>query len=101
MFNLWLATLVLGPVILATAAGYFWRRRLARPKSYVFIGAVGLWVIAFVVAYRVLGSIGVSGGASSGTLNGDRFLGASLIVFLLAAAAFLFVLRFCMPKRGL
>jgi hypothetical protein len=101
MFKLWLVTLMLGPIVFAAVAGYFWRRHLARPRLYFFIGTVGLWCIAFVVAYRVLSGVGVSGGAPSGVDNGESYLGASLLVFLLATAAFLVVLRFCMPKRVL
>lgn len=101
MFKLWLATLMLGPIVFAAVSGYLWRHHLARPRLYFFTGAIGLWSIAFVVAYHVLGGVGVSGGAPSGVDNGESYLGASLLVFLLAAAAFLVVLRFCMPRRVL
>lgn len=101
MFKLWLVTLTLGPIVFAAVAGYFCRHRLARPALYVFIGAVGLWCAAFVIAYRVLANVGVSGGTSAGADGGETLLGASLLVFLVVSVAFLAALRFCMPKRVL
>jgi hypothetical protein len=101
MFNLWLMMLGLGPVILAVGMAYYWRALLAHPKLYAFIGAVGVWCIAFVVAYRVLGNLGISGGASTSATSFDNVLAVSSIEFLVSAIAFLIVLRFCMPKRKL
>jgi hypothetical protein len=101
MFDLWLAALGLGPIVLAVGFGHFWRRVLARPKVYALIGALGAWCIAFIVAYRVLGNLGISGGASSAASSFDNVLAISLMAFLGSAIAFLIGLRFCMPKRKL
>ena len=100
MFDLWLATLVLGPFAFTGVSSYLSWRRLAYPKLYSVIGVVGLWGIAFAVAYRVLGNIGIAGGASSRVLDGAGFLGVSLLIFVLLAVAFLLALRFLMLKRA-
>ena len=101
MFDIWLATLLLGPLVLTGVSGYFSWRRLAYPKLYILIGVVSLWGIALAVAIRVLGNIGVSGGVAPGTEDGSRVLGVSLLIFLLFAVAFLLVLRHFMRKRGI
>ena len=97
MFDIWLATLVLGPLVLTAIIGYFSWRRLTYPKLYIFIGVVVLWGGAIAVAIRVLGNIGVSGGAGSDA--GSRVLGASLLIFVLIGVAFLFGLSYFMRKR--
>ncbi len=100
MFDIWLAALLLGPLVLTGVSGYFWWRRLSYPRLYVLIGVVALWGAATVVAMQVLGNIGVAGGAASGTPDGAQVLGVSLLIFLLFAVAFLFGLRYFMRKRG-
>ena len=100
MFDIWLATLLLGPLVLTGVSGYFSWRRLAYPKLYILIGVVSLWGAAIAVAIRVLGNIGVSGGAGSRTDDGSRVLGASLLIFLMVGVAFLIGLRYFMRKRG-
>jgi hypothetical protein len=94
LFGFWLATLLLGPLVLTAVSGYFSWRRLAYPKVYILIGVVGLWGAAIAVAVRVLGSIGVSSGVTPGTDDGSRVLGVSLLIFLLVGVAFLFGLRY-------
>jgi hypothetical protein len=99
LFDIWLATLVIGPLVLTGVSGYFLWRRLAYPKLYILIGVVGLWGAAIAVAVRVLGNIGISGGVAPGTDDGSRILGTSLLIFLLAGIAFLLVVRYFMLKR--
>jgi hypothetical protein len=101
VFDIWLATLLLGPLVLTGVSGYFSWRRLAYPKLYILIGVVSLWGTAVAVAIRVLGSIGVSGGVAPDTEDGSRVLGVSLSIFLLVGVAFLLVLRYFMRKRGI
>ena len=99
MFDIWLATLVIGPLVLTGVSGYFLWRRLVYPKLYILIGVVGLWGAAIAVAVRVLGNIGISGGVAPGTDDGSRILGTSLLIFLLAGIVFLLVVRYFMLKR--
>ena len=101
MFDIWLAILLLGPLVLTAIVGYFSWRRLQHPKLYILIGAVGLWGAAIAVAIRVLGNIGVSGGVGPGTDDGSRVLGASVLIFLSVGVAFLLGLRYFMRKRGM
>jgi formate hydrogenlyase subunit 3/multisubunit Na+/H+ antiporter MnhD subunit len=99
LFDIWLATLLLGPLVLTALVAYFSWRRLAHPKLYVLIGVVGLWAAAITVAMRVLGNVGVSGGVGPDADHGARVLGASMLIFLLVGIAFLLGLRYFMRKR--
>jgi hypothetical protein len=100
LFDIWLATLVLGPLVLTAIIGYFSWRRLTYPKLYIFIGVVVLWGGAIAVAISVLGNMGVSSGAGPGADAGSRVLGASLLIFVLIGVGFLFGLSYIMRKRG-
>jgi hypothetical protein len=99
LFDIWLGTLLLGPLVLTAAIGYFSWRRLAYPKLYVLFGVVGLWGAAIAVAMHVLGNVGVSGGGPS-TDDGTRVLGVSMLIFLMVGVAFLLGLGYFMRKRG-
>ena len=100
MFDIWLAVLVLGPILLTGVSGYISWRRLAHPKLYIVIGAVCLWGIAIAVAVKVLSNIGVAGGAPVGTDDGRSVLGMSMLVFVAIGVAFLLALRYIMLKRS-
>jgi hypothetical protein len=107
MFDFWLATLTLGPIILTGVVGYFSWDRLAHPKAFLGIGVILLWGVAMWVASEVLGNIGVSGVAASraGT-NGEtdhfaRHLCATLLIFLAVSVVLLLGLRRLMLKRAI
>jgi len=99
MFDIWLATLAFGPLVLTAVSGYFWWRRFAYPKLFILIGVIGLWGIASAFAVRVLANMGVAGGIGPGMDDGSRVLANSLLTFLMVAVAFLHALRYFMPKR--
>jgi hypothetical protein len=101
LFDIWLATLLLGPLVLTGVSGYVSWRRLAYPKLYILIGVIGLWGAAIAVAVRVLANIGVTGGVGPGPDDGSRVLGTSLLIFLLIGVVFLLGLRYFMRKRGM
>jgi hypothetical protein len=106
MFDVWLATLVLGPIVLTGTIGYFSWTRLRFPKLYVLIGLVIEWGGAAAVAVWILGDIAVSRGpaADSGTSEAFspfvRHLCASLLIFLSMSVVFLVGLKNLMRKRG-
>ncbi len=105
MFNVWLATLILGPIVLTGTIGYFSWTHLAYPKLYIAIGVVVQWGAAIAVAVLILGNIGISGvpapgPASTGVFDPFvRHLCASLLIFLSVSVVFLFGLRRLMLKR--
>jgi hypothetical protein len=105
MFDVWLATLILGPIVLTGVVVYFPRGRLAYPKVFVAIGVIVLWGAAISVAFEVLGNIGISGVATPGvgstgvTDHFVRHLCATLLVFLSVSVVFLLGLRNFMLKR--
>ena len=99
MFDIWLATLLLGPLILTGISGYLWWRRLAHPRLYILVGVLGLWGAAIAVAVHVLSNIGVSGGVGTGMDDGSRVPGTSMLIFLLAGVFYLLALRYFMLKR--
>ena len=100
MFDIWLATLVLGPIVLTVVTGYFSWRRLAYPKVYILVGVLGLWGAAIAVAVHVLANVGISGGVGSGVDDGPRVLATSLLLFLLTGVVYLLALRYFMLKRA-
>jgi hypothetical protein len=100
LFDIWLAILLLGPILLTGVSGYVSWRRLAYPKLYIVIGVVSLWGIAIAVAVKVLGNIGVAGGAPVGTGDSTSVLGTSMLVFVGIGVAFLLALRYIMRKRS-
>jgi hypothetical protein len=103
MFDVWLATLILGPIVLTGVVGYFSWGRLAYPKVFVAIGV--LWGAAISVAIEVLGNIGILGVAtpdveSTGVMDHFvRHLCATLLVSLSVSVVFLLGLRYFMLKR--
>jgi hypothetical protein len=99
LFDIWLATLLLGPLVLTGISGYLSWRRLAYPKLYILVGVLGLWGAAITVAVHVLSNIGVSGSVSPSVDDGSRPLGISMLIFLLAALFYLLALRYFMLKR--
>jgi hypothetical protein len=105
MFDVWLATLILGPIVLTGVVGYFSWGRLAYPKVFVAIGVIVLWGAAISVAIEVLGNIGILGVAtpdvgSTGVMDHFvRHLCATLLVFLAVSVVFLLGLRYFMLKR--
>jgi hypothetical protein len=99
LFDIWLATLLLGPLILTGISGYLWWRRLAHPRLYILVGVLGLWGAAIAVAVHVLSNIGVSGGVGAGMDDGSRVPGTSMLIFLLAGVFYLLALRYFMLKR--
>jgi hypothetical protein len=99
LFDIWLATLPLGPLVLAGTSGYIWWRRLAYPKLYILVGVLGLWGAAIAVAVHVLSNIGVSGSVGPGVDEGSRVLGTSMLIFLLAGVFYLLALRYFMLRR--
>jgi hypothetical protein len=106
MFNVWLATLILGPIVLTGAVGYFSWKRLAYPKGFVAIGLIVLWGVAIWVATGVLGNLGFAGVAAPGagtTGEPDHFarhLCATLLIFLSVSVVFLLGLRHFMLKKA-
>jgi hypothetical protein len=106
MFGLWLATLILGPIVLSSVVGYFSWGRLAYPKAFVAIGLIVQWVAALAVADQVLGNLGFAGvAAPSAGSSGDmdhfaRHLCATLLIFLAVSVVFLLGLRRLMRKRA-
>ena len=96
LFDIWLATLVLGPIVLTVVTGYFSWRRLAYPKVYILVGVLGLWGAAIAVAVHVLANVGISGGVGSGVDDGPRVLATSLLLFLLTGVVYLLALRYFM-----
>jgi hypothetical protein len=99
LFDIWLATLLLGPLVLTGISGYLTWRRLAYPKLYILVGVLGLWGAAIAVAVHVLSNIGVSGSVGTGVDDGSRVLGTSMLIFLLAGVFYLLALRYFMLKR--
>jgi hypothetical protein len=99
LFDIWLATLLLGPLVLTGISGYLWWRRLAYPKLFILVGVLGLWGAAIAVAVHVLSNIGVSGSVGPGVDDGSRILGTSMLTFLLAGVFYLLALRYFMLKR--
>jgi hypothetical protein len=105
MFNVWLATLLLSPIVLTGTIGYFSWTRLAYPKLYIAIGVVVQWGAAVAVAVWILGNIGISGVPAPGPGSTGAFdpftrhLCASLLIFLSVSVVFLFGLRRFMLKR--
>jgi hypothetical protein len=106
VFDVWLATLILGPIVLAAGVGYFSWGRLAYPKVFVAIGVMVLWGVATWIAVGVLGNIGIVGTAASGaeatgeTAHFARHLCATLLVFLAVSIVLLLGLRRIMLKRA-
>ena len=107
MFDFWLATLTLGPIILTGVVGYFSWERLAYPKVFVAIGVVVLWGVATWIAVELLSNMGVSGVAAPGAgTNGEadhfvRHLCATLLIFLAVSVVLLLGLRRLMLKRAI
>ena len=105
MLNVWLATLLLGPIALTGTIGYFSWTRLAYPKLYIAIGVVAQWGGAIAVVVWILGNIGISGTPAPGPGSAGvfdpfvRHLCASLLIFLSMSVVFLFGLRRLMLKR--
>jgi hypothetical protein len=106
MFDLWLATLIFGPIVLTSVVGYFSWGRLAYPKAFVAIGLIVQWGAALAVADQVLGNLGFTGVAAPGAgSSGDmdhfaRHLCATLLIFLAVSVVFLLGLRRLMRKRA-
>jgi hypothetical protein len=106
VFDVWLATLILGPIVLTAAAGYFSWGRLAYPKVFVAISVMVLWGVAAWIAVGVLGNIGIAGVAASGaaatgeTDHFARHLCATLLIFLAVSIVLLLGLRRIMLKRA-
>jgi hypothetical protein len=107
MFDLWLATLILGPIILTGVVGYFSWERLAYPKVFVGIGVIVLWGVATWIAMELLGNMGVSGATAPGVgTHGEsdhfaRHLCATLLIFLAVSVVLLLGLRRLMLKRAI
>jgi hypothetical protein len=107
MFDVWLATLILGPIVLTGVVGYFSWERLAYPKVFVALGVVVLWGAAISVAVEVLGNLSISGVAAPGvgttgeTDHFARHLCAILLIFLAASVVFLLGLKRLMLKRAI
>jgi hypothetical protein len=105
MINIWLATLILGPIVLTGVVGYFSWERLAFPKVFVAIGVIVLWSVAAWIAVVVLGNMGVSGVAAPGvgtTGESDHFarhLCATLLIFVAVSVVLLLGLRRSMLRR--
>jgi hypothetical protein len=106
MFDIWLATLILGPIVLTGTIGYFSWTRLSFPKLYVLIGLVIEWGGAAAVAVWILGDISFSRSPADypGTDGAFgpfvRHLCASLLIFLSMSVVFLVGLKNLMRKRG-
>jgi hypothetical protein len=106
MFDVWLATLILGPIVLTGVVGYFSWGRLAYPKIFVAIGMIVLWGVATWTAVQLLGNIGISGVAAPGVgVNGEadhfaRHLCATLLIFLAVSVVLLLGLRRLLLKRA-
>jgi hypothetical protein len=105
MFDLWLATLILGPIILTSVVGYFSWGRLAYPKAFVAIGLIAQWGASIAVADEVLGNIGIAGVAPGAASSGEmdhfaRHLCATLLIFLAVSVVLLLGLRRLMQKRA-
>jgi hypothetical protein len=107
MFNVWRATLLLSPIVLTGAIGYFSWTRLAYPKLYIAIGVVVQWGGAIAVAVWILGNTGISGISAPGSGSTGvfdpfvRHLCASLLIFLSVSVVFSFGLRRLMLKRAI
>jgi hypothetical protein len=107
MFDVWLATLILGPIVLTGVVGYFSWERLAYPKVFLAIGVMVLWGVATWIATQLLGNIGVSGVAAPGagtpaeTDHFARHLCATLLIFGAVSVVLLLGLRRLMLKRAL
>jgi hypothetical protein len=106
MFDVWLATLIFGPIVLTGTISYFSWTRLAYPKLYVLIGLVIEWGGAAAVVVWMLGDIGVSRGPAADPGTGEAFgpfvrhLCASLLIFLSMSVVFLVGLKNLMRRRG-
>jgi hypothetical protein len=107
MFDIWLATLILGPIVLTGVVGYFSWERLAYPKVFLAIGVIVLWGVATWIAVQLLSNMGVSGAAAPGAAtNGEtdhfaRHLCATLLIFLAVSVVLLLGLRRLMFKRAI
>jgi hypothetical protein len=106
MFDVWLATLILGPIALTGVVGYFSWGRLAYPKVFVAIGVIVLWGVATWTAVEVLANLGFAGVAAPGvetageTDHFARHLCATLLIFLAVSIVLLLGLRLVLLKRS-
>jgi hypothetical protein len=107
MFDVWLATLILGPIVLTGVVGCFSWGRLAYPKVFAAIGVIVSWGVATWIAVDVLGNMGVSGvavpaaGTAGATDHFARHLCATLLIFVAVSVVFLLGLRHLMLKRAI
>jgi hypothetical protein len=106
MFDVWLATLILGPIALTGVVGYFSWGRLAYPKVFVAMGVMVLWGVATWTAVEVLGNMGIAGVAPGAETAGEtdhfaRHLCATLLIFLAVSIVLLLGLRFVLLKRSI
>jgi hypothetical protein len=106
MFDVWIATLILGPIALTGVVGYFSWGRLAYPKVFVAIGVIVLWGVATWIAMDVLANIGIAGVAPGAETTGEtdhfaRHLCATLLIFLAVSIVLLLGLRLVLLKRSI